>query len=137
MRWVLEGVGSEGVTIRLCVWNGMITLYISQFPNPNNVRNDHQATVATKHRLAVNCSAIFEKEGYDYGNRQRRQQALLAGILYISIEGHDNVNKFSLTSTDGNVTYENLTYGKSVYTHKPHSSKGMNDIIYTVTLHTK
>ena len=107
MRWVLEGIGGDGVTIRLCVREGNVTLYVSYFQHPSEAVHENQETVAILDRVAVSCSTLFEREGLLLPTnpfRRRREEAEFT-TLYISIEGLDNSSVFTLQTANGNVTY--------------------------------
>ena len=114
MRYVLDGVGGEGVTVRLCVRRGMITLYISQVAPPSNVLYDSKATIAPTDMLAIDCSTIFSGPGTFYepgtAERRRRQKPLQTTTLYLSIEGQGTINAFFLQSSN-----RNITFGRSIY----------------------
>ena len=105
MRWILEDIGGEGVTVRLCVRHGEITSYVSQVTAPNDVMYDNISTIGTTDKLAVDCSTIFTGTYHMPGTKQKRQQASQTAALYLSIEGHDSVNTFSMQSGNGNVTF--------------------------------
>ena len=111
MRWILNDVGDEGVTVRLCVREGSITFYVSQLTSPNEAIYDNRSTIAPTKGLSVACSTIFTQSYRTPGtaDRKRRQQ-VPTSTLYLSIEGQDTMNTFILQSGDGNVTF-----GKSVY----------------------
>ena len=107
-RWALDGVGHDGVTIRLCVRSGQLTLYVSHLPNPSEVLHDNQATITTTDKLAVDCSTFFKNTSSinSATSRQRRQvqQDSSTTTIYISIVGRNNNTVFSVHSESGNVT---------------------------------
>ena len=106
-RWALDGVGSAGVTIRLCVSSGKLTLYVSHLPNPSEVLHDDQATIATTDKLAMDCSTHFQNASSINSalSRKRRQVPQDSTTIYISIVGRDNNTVFSVYSESGNVTF--------------------------------
>ena len=106
MRWVLDGVGGDGVTVRLCVRDGGITLYVSQVATPNEEMHDSQSNIARTHKLAIECTTIFNTQYHTPGTRGRRSSEQGGTTsLYLSIEGHDEMNTFFMQSGDGNVTF--------------------------------
>ena len=109
MRWVLEGVGGDGVTIRLCVREGKLTLYVSHFQHPSEAVHENQETVTIIDRVAVNCSTIFTNEGLLLNRnpvRSRREEAESKyTTLYISIAGLDDSSVFTLQTAKGNFTF--------------------------------
>ena len=107
MRWVLDDVGDDGVTVRLCVIAGSITFYVSQYVTPSKEINDNQSTITSTEKSAKYCSTIFTRPHQRLGTvtgRNRRQQ-VQSSILYLAIKGHDTLNTFILQSGGGNVTF--------------------------------
>ena len=107
-RWALDGVGHDGVTIRLCVRSGQLTLYVSHLPNPSEVLYDNQATIATTDKLAVDCNTFFKNASSvnSATSRKRRQVPQdSTTTIYISIVGRDNNTVFSVHSESGNVIF--------------------------------
>ena len=112
MRWVLDGIGGEGVTVRFCVRRGRITLYVSQVTTPNDEFNDEKLTIFTTAKLVKVCRTIFSGDyeiyhtpGTNDPERPRRQQIQSSSSLYMLIEGLDDINDFSLQTGEGNVTF--------------------------------
>ena len=105
-RWALEGVGREGVTIRLCVTRGQLTLYVSHIPNPSEALHDNRATIATTDRLAVDCTTFFGSAS-DNSTRRKRRQVSQDSIttIYVSIVGRHNNTVFSVHSEIGYITF--------------------------------
>ena len=118
-RWALDGVGYDGVTIRLCVRSGQLTLYVSHLPNPSAALYDSQATISTTDRLAVDCSTFFKsaRSINSATSRKRRQVPQDATItIYFSIVGRDNNTVFSVHTESGNVTFgEEFSYNSYMY----------------------
>ena len=106
MRWILNDVGVNGVTVRLCVREGSITFYVSQLITPSEEIHDNKSTIAATDGLSTPCSTIFTQSYRTPGtvDRKRRQQAP-SSTLYLSIEGRDTMNTFVLQSGAGNVTF--------------------------------
>ena len=106
-RWALDGVGGAGVTIRLCVRSGQLTLYVSHLPNPSEALHENQATIATTSKLAVDCSTHFKTASSINSPSRKRRQALQDSTttIYISIVGRDNNTVYSLHSESGNVMF--------------------------------
>ena len=106
MRWVLNGVGGDGVTVRLCVRGGGITLYVSQVTTPNEEMHDSRSNIARTEELAIVCKTIFNRQYHTPGTRGRRSSEQgETTSLYLSIEGHDEMNTFFMQSGYGNVTF--------------------------------
>ena len=102
MRWILEGVGGEGVTIRLCIKSGKIRFYVSYLPNPSEVMNENQGTIAATSQLAVSCNTHFV--GSIPAARRKRSSQSSFEKIYISIIGKDEESVFSLSTSEGNIT---------------------------------
>ena len=107
MRWVLDDVGDEGVTVRLCVTGGSITFYVSQYVSPSEDVNDNQSTITSTEKLATYCSTIFTRPRQVWGTvtKRNRHRRVESSTLYLAIKGHDTLNTFFLQSGDGNVTF--------------------------------
>ena len=109
MRYVLDGVGGEGVTVRLCVRQGMITFYVSQVTTPSEEMYDKKSIIAPTDKLAIDCSTIFtgtfSEPGTAEQTRERRQKPSQTTTLYLSIEGQGIINTFLLQSGNGNITF--------------------------------
>ena len=106
IRWIFNDVGVDGVTVRLCVREGSITLYVSQLITASEEFYDNRSTIATTDGLSTPCSTIFTQPYHTPGtaSRKRRQQ-VPTSTLYLSIEGQDTMNIFVIQSGDGNVTF--------------------------------
>lgn len=104
MRWILEGVNTPGVTIRLCTRGGQITFYVSSdVPNPSEEVNDRRATVATTDRLTISCDTYFSESSPIPGRRRKRSENAIKSV-YISIIGNEQDSAFSLITVEGNIT---------------------------------
>ena len=112
MRWVLDGIGGEGVTVRFCVRRGRITLYVSQVTTPNDELYDDHLTIFKTDKQAKVCSTIFSGTYQTPGTRdpeRRRRQRAHSSSLNLLIEGQDDINDFSLQTGEGNVTFGKFT----------------------------
>ena len=107
MRWILEGVGGDGVTIRLCVRSGRITLYVSHLPHASNATNENQETVENSiGKVTISCSTYFQREGLVSNRNSRKRREVADSVtLYISIEGREDNSTFSLHTANGNFTF--------------------------------
>lgn len=106
MRWVLEGVGDKGVTVRLCVTRGSITFYVSQYVTPSEELNENQSTITSTKTRVKDCSTIFKRQHLRHVIvTQEHHRQVESSTLYLSIEGHDTLNTFILQSGNGNVTF--------------------------------
>ena len=117
VRWTIEGGGGDGVTIRMCVRSGKLTLYVSYLPTPSEALHDNQVTIATTDKLAINCTTIFKETTGSHeseqnspisGKRKRRQVSQNSTTIYVAIVGEDNNTTFSVNSESGNITIGNL-----------------------------
>ena len=108
MRWIRKGVGGEGVTIRLCIRSGRVTLYVSSIPNPSDAVHDYRITITPEEKIAIACSTYFDHVHYrPIQERKRRNQVSEddTGIVYISVVGQDNSSLVTLQTANGNVTF--------------------------------
>lgn len=103
IRLIMDGIGGEGVSIRFCVMEGKLTFYVSQLISPNRVVSDNSLTITSNEKTSIDCTTIFNQYPTS-GMRKRRQQAQTS-TLYLTIEGHDEMNTFVLQSGEGNVTF--------------------------------
>ena len=105
MRWIREGVGGEGVTIRLCIRRGRVTLYVSSIPNPSDAVHDYRITITPEKNIAITCSTYF-KHSRPIRGRNRRNQVSEddTETVYISVVGQDNSSLVTLQTANGNVT---------------------------------
>ena len=106
----MEGIGDDGVTIRMCIKSGKLTLYVSYLPNPSEALHDNQATIASTDQLAIDCKTFFKESSdesgnsLESGNRKRRQASQKFTTIYIAIVGEAKSTEFSMNSETGNVT---------------------------------
>jgi hypothetical protein len=108
----MEGIGEDGVTIRMCVRSGRLTLYVSYLPTPSEALHDNQATIATTDKLAIDCITIFKETRGEsensptdaLGKRKRRQVSQNSTAIYFAIMGEISNTEFSINSETGNVT---------------------------------
>ena len=105
MRWIRHGVGGEGVTVRLCIRRGKVTLYVSSIPNPSNAVHDYQKTIEPEDNIAITCTTYFQHSRPIRGRRRRSEVSdTYTETVYISIVGQDNSSLITLQTANGNVT---------------------------------
>ena len=105
MRWIRKGVGGEGVTIRLCIRRGRVTLYVSSIPNPSDAVHDYRITI-TPEDIAIVCKTYFQHSRPIQGRKRRSSVSEDdTGTVYISVVGHDNSSLVTLQTANGNVTF--------------------------------
>ena len=110
VRWIMEGISDDGVTIRMCIRSGRLTLYVSYLPTPSEALYDNRATIAITDKTAIDCGTIFVDTSSESNNnnnnspRKRRQASQNSTTLYFVIVGEINNTKFSINSESGNVT---------------------------------
>lgn len=105
MRWILNGVGGAGVTVRLCVRSGRITFYASNIPYPSEVLHAYQGTVTTSNTLAIDCITLFEhSRPYSLSRKRLRRSYVHTESIYISIVGDAPDSRFHLQTVEGKVT---------------------------------
>ena len=109
MRWIRNGVGGEGVTIRLCIRDGKVTLYVSSLPNPSDAEHDYRETITPDNNIAILCTTkhLKFKHRRPIPGRRRRDQVPEASIetIYITVVGQDNSSLVTLQTANGNVTF--------------------------------
>ena len=119
VRISFESPAEEGITIRFCIHEGQIIVYAAtSVPNPSAAIHDWSTEItAPQFRQSLTCSTIFF--GMDTINnispgkstsRSKRQADTgdTAGdtiTIYITIEGQQNFNEFSLNSTQGEYNF--------------------------------
>ena len=115
MRWIRKGVGGEGVTVRLCIRRGRVTLYVSSIPNPSDAVHDYQKTITPEKNIAIACSTYFEYSGPIRGRKRRNQVSEDdSGTVYISVVGQDNSSLITLQTANGNVTFGKVSTSQSL-----------------------
>ena len=98
---------SEGMTFRICLRDGEVTIYASTIPNPNS------AQYIWHHMLradgGLQCLSTFYDFEFTNQQRKRRQISTFNDTvsLYITLEGH---GEFTFNSSVGNTI---LNYGMS------------------------
>ena len=87
----------EGMTFRLCLSQGEITIYSSTIPNPSSAQCIWNDTVTTNACLTV----FYDISRHHQNRKQIRQNSTESNItlLYITLEGQDEVNKFTFNSS--------------------------------------
>ena len=115
MRWIRKGVGGEGVTVRLCIRKGRVTLYVSSIPNPSDAVHDYQTTITPEKNIAIVCSTYF-KHSRPIRGRTRRNQVSEGdtGTVYISVIGQDNSSLVTLQTANGNVIFGKVSTSQSL-----------------------
>ena len=98
---------AEGMTFRLCLSHGQITIYSSTIPNPNSAQYIWRDTVtANTELLPPTCLTVFYEVSRNDSNRQHKRQISTDVVsLYVTLEGQDELNKFTFNSSNGNVTF--------------------------------
>ena len=105
MRWVRNGVGGEGVTIRLCILDGKVTLYVSSLPNPSDAGYDYRTSTPEDY-IVTPCITYFQRSRRIRGRRRRDQVPEASiGAIYITIIGQDNSSLVTLQTANGNITF--------------------------------
>jgi hypothetical protein len=106
MRWIRKGIGGEGVTVRLCIRSGRVTLYVSSIPNPSDAVHDYQITITPEENIAIACSTYFQHSRPIRGRSRRNQVSEdYTGAVHISVVGQDNSSLVTLQTANGNVTF--------------------------------
>ena len=85
---------AEGMTFKLCLKQGQITIYSSTTPNPNSAQYIWRDTVTANAELIPRtCLTVFYEISQNDTNRQLKQQNSTDVVsLYITLEGHDELN---------------------------------------------
>ena len=115
VRWTLQGMSTVGTTIRLCVTNGALTLYVSYLPAPSEVLNSKQSTIATTSKLAVDCTTFFTGSLNTVQRKRRQASQNHTTTIYMSVVGGDNDTVYSLNSERGNVSFGKETKPEFVH----------------------
>ena len=129
VRISLSAPAEEGITVRFCVHKGSIILYASTtVPNPSSAINDWSTEIrAPQYQHTLICSTTFFDNlssedplilqnvlpGKSTGRGKRQVEEDESSTdddsesvtLYITIEGQDNFNEFSLNSSQGEVNF--------------------------------
>ena len=108
-RFLYTVPAAEGMTFTLCLNEGQVTIYASTIPNPSSAQYTWRDTVRAN--VSLICQSTFY-DFYDNSNepnfnrRRKRQQNLISNdtvSLYITLEGQDDVNRFTFNGSVGNV----------------------------------
>lgn len=95
----------EGITIRICITAGRLLLYASTtVRNPSEALSNWQGAITTVNLTSINCLTSF----FHNVHNKRRKRAVTEserGMLYLTIEGVENSNEFTVNSENGNVTF--------------------------------
>ena len=129
VRISLSAPAEEGITIRMCINEGQIIFYAStSIPNPSSASHDWNTTIrAPQYQHALVCSTTFFSnlgsqnvmtQNVSPGKSTRRSKRQTAAnsdeasnnnsnrvTLYITIEGQENFNDFSLNSSSGETNF--------------------------------
>lgn len=107
-------IRQTGLTVRLCVSEGRVTLYASvDIPNPNRALNSFILNPNIAH--GIPCEDVFvtldnvmvlTRHQSEQTKRKRQVSPLEDNevILYVTIEGVDNSSSFTLDAPSGNST---------------------------------
>ena len=88
----------ERMTFRLCLSQGeIIILYSSTIPNPSSAQYIWRDTVTANTCLTV----FYNIRGHHQNRKQKRQTSTESDmmLLYITLEGQDEVNRFTFNSS--------------------------------------
>ena len=97
---------TKGMTFRICLSDGEVTIYASTIPNPSSAQYTRRHTLRADGDLR--CLSTFYDFEFKNRRRKRRQISNDTVSLYITLEGHDDVNEFTFNSSVGNTI---LNYG--------------------------
>lgn len=129
VRISFSAPAEEGITVRFCIHEGQIALYAStSVPNPNAAINDWSTTIrAPQYQHTIVCSTTYFDDLSSpnltprnvppsrSNTRSKRQVSdETMATLYISIEGHENYNEFSLNSSVGEYDFGTFRYSTSM-----------------------
>ena len=105
MRYVLNNITQDGVSIRFCISEGEITFYVAQDFLASAANYDNTLTIAKRDsRLNVECNTVFT-DTYGTSLSIQKRQAMQTSVVYVTIEGHGNVNTFTMQSGHGNISF--------------------------------
>lgn len=99
---------AEGMTFRICLSDGQVTIYASTIPNPNSALYTRRQTLRADDDLS--CLKTFYDFEFNNQRRKRRQTSNDTASLYITLEGQDDINEFTFNSSVGNTI---LNFGMS------------------------
>ena len=86
---------NEGMTFRLCLSQGEIIMYSSTIPNPSSAQYIWNDTVTANTCLTVFYDILSEH----HQNRRQNSTESNMTLLYITLEGQDEVNRFTFSSS--------------------------------------
>ena len=131
VRISFSAPAEEGITVRLCVHEGQIILYAStSVPNPSAALHDWNTTIrAPEYQHTLVCSSTFfnnlgspnliSENILSRGRRQTGENSNDSVTLYLSVEGLENFNEFSLNSSQGKFNFgmhmSSMCVSKTVY----------------------
>ena len=84
----------ERMTFRLCLSQGEIIIYSSTIPNPSSAQYIWRDTVTVNACLTV----FYDISGHHQNRRQNSTESNIT-LLYITLEGQDEVNGFTFNSS--------------------------------------
>ena len=109
-RFLYTVPAAEGMTFRLCLSEGQVTIYASTIPNPSSAQYTWRHTVRAN-VLHLTCQSTFYNfynnlNEPNFNRRRKRQQISNDTMsLYITLEGQDDVNRFTFNGSVGNAIF--------------------------------
>ena len=106
MRWSKTIVGTEGVTVRLCVSMGNVTFYVSSIPNPNEAVHDIQGNIDDT--ATIPCITYFMNSTLTHVHSRRRRSQVSEtshGTIYINVLGQGKNSSLTIQTANGNITF--------------------------------
>ena len=119
IRISFESPAEEGITIRFCIHEGQIVIYAStSVPNPSAAIHDWSTEItAPQFRQTLVCSTSFFSpdsinnvspgKSTPRFRRQAEEDFDDTFTIYITIEGQQYYNEFTLNSTQGEYNFGN------------------------------
>ena len=129
MRISFSAPAEDGITVRFCIREGQIVLYAAtSVPNPSAALHDWSTTIrAPQYQHTVVCSTthfddldspnltpenVLPGRSTPRGKRQTNEEESddnnMMVTLYITIEGQENYNEFSVNSSIGQYNFGKL-----------------------------
>ncbi len=139
MRISFSAPAEEGITVRFCIHEGQIVLYAStSVPNPSAALHDWSTMIrAPQYQHTLVCSTTYfndlnspnltpetvspgkstprgKRQAGDLEESDDEEDDVMV-TLYISIEGQENYNEFSLNSSVGQYDFGKITTSMCPY----------------------